>query len=906
MAMKAYKSIYSFNEGFCTADDILKDAGGKRFILADRMSFFAFEEFAAKCPGGIFANTLALRGGEAILVPRDKGEFETMARCVSLLLDGDTDEKDVLASFEKLPPAVLSCGIDPDIRSLISERALCFEAEETGIDFVNALTRKAKYLSSVLLPAGRHPRPEGAPARKEEFDAVLNGITPFYDMTADMIPVFSSDDPGLLRKTLRNALRHYNGGEEAYAKRLEYETDTVISKGLSGFFLIVADLVREMRMKGVGIGPARGSAAGALISFLLGITKVDPLKYGLSFERFLNPERDELPDIDIDFSYRERPDVFRYLERKYSGERTGHLSAVVTYGYRGAMRYLQRMLKWNLKKVETLCGQLPSYYKGPPERTLELHPNLGEIIRKDAEAAYYFRTASLLVGLPCNYCVHPSGFLVLKHPAYGISALHAAANGERIMHLTKDTGFRVLKIDCLGLRYLSVIGDTVRDRGEDPEAFAEKTALDDPEAFGILRRTETTGVFELESNGLRAYMRKLKPSKIEDIMAMVSLYRPGPLEGGIISEFIARRNGISPVGTMHPALTEILGGSYGLILFQEQVMEIAVKAAGFGWGKANTLRRAMTKRDRKAMFSLREDFIRGFTERYKDEAKAREIWVFLEKFANYGFNRAHAAGYALLAYYCAYLKAHDPLPYFKNLLNAFIDMPGMVQNYIFEAQRNGIRVAPPDINRSGAVFSEDGHSITAGFCSVKGLSAWARKIAEIMKGMGRPLRSYDDLILGAGKRGVRIPRDIMWALIHCGVFSDYGSPGELIKRFCALSAAGPGDTLFAPPGELLYARRPHYMDPAFSEYVYSLPLEVSKHGDRVTVKGYITKTRGIRTRKGKMMVFASIANERAEYECAFFGNNALAILKGGWESSPVTVSGVMDYDRQMINVRDVG
>ncbi|HHW01914.1 MAG TPA: DNA polymerase III subunit alpha [Thermoanaerobacterales bacterium] len=532
-------------------------------------------------------------------------------------------------------------------------------------------------------------------------------------MNLPEIPVPAGyDTAGFLEKlTIDGACGRYGRPlPENVQRRLEYELSVIGQTGYAGYFLIVKDIVDYARKRGIPVGAGRGSAAGSLVSYCLGITDVDPLKYGLIFERFLNPERVTPPDIDVDLCHRGRREVLEYIRQRFGRERIAHAGAFSTLQARAVLRDTGRALGVPYEKVDRMCSCIP-YSHISLEGALDQSPQLSALVRQDPELMRAFETARHLQGLPRHMTQHSAGVVIAGGPLTDYVALQRASGEEIItqadMEMLEDLG--LVKIDLLGLRFLTVIGDTlelVKSRRK-INMSVKDIPLDDKKTFEALRRGDTTSTFQLESTGMRNMLRRVQPESIEDLSAVLALYRPGPLQSGMAEEFIARRRGRKAVTYAHPALEPVLADTYGVFLYQEQLMQAAHVVAGYTLGEADLLRRAIAKKKKEEIERQRPIFIRRARQHGIDENTAGEIFSVLEAFGDYGFNKSHSIAYAIMAYRTVYLKEHFPLEYFSSLLSLYMDTPSRLQLYLSEARRKGIKLLLPDINKSGVAFSPE-------------------------------------------------------------------------------------------------------------------------------------------------------------------------------------------------------
>ncbi len=568
----------------------------------------------------------------------------------------------------------------------------------------------------------------------------------------------------------------YQPVTEEVERRLEYELSVIEQMGYSGYFLIVWDFVRFAREHGIYVGPGRGSAAGSIVSYALGITSIDPLQYDLLFERFLNPERVSMPDIDIDFCYERRGEVLDYVIQKYGQD---HVSQIITFGTmaaRGALRDVGRVMGVPIATVNKVTKAVPEDKDVTLERALAASPELRGYCQSDPQIAEMVATAQKLEGLPRHAGVHAAGVVISKERLDFYLPLQRSAEGGVVTQFAKENVEEIglLKMDFLGLRTLTVINKTV-DRVAQEHGVRldlERMPLDDPATYRLLQEGESLGVFQLESSGLRAIMRELHPSNIEDIVALVALYRPGPLNSGMVDDFIQRKHGKKEIEYLHPLLEPILKPTYGVILYQEQVMRIASDLAGFSLGQADMLRRAMGKKKPEIIAAMKQDFLEGAARKQVSRGVAERVFELIEYFAGYGFNKSHSAAYAIVAYQTAYLKAHYPAEFMASLLTSVMDTTGRVSFYIAECRRMNIPVLTPDINESRETFTVSGGRIRFGLAAMKnvGLAA-TRSIIELRDTDG-PFRSLQDFC--ARVDSSQVNKRMIENLIKGGAFDSLG------------------------------------------------------------------------------------------------------------------------------------
>ncbi len=546
--------------------------------------------------------------------------------------------------------------------------------------------------------------------------------------------------PGYLRALV------YKGARERYGElgdeirgRIEHELDVIIRMGFAGYFLIVWDLIRFARDSGIRVGPGRGSAAGSVVSYALRITDLDPLRYGLIFERFLNPERAQMPDIDMDFDERRRDEVIRYATVRYGSDHVAQIITFQTIKGKQGIRDAARVLGFPPVVGDRLCKMYPPSVMGrdePIERALDISPELREAYQKEPEAKEIIDTARALEGLRREDSVHAAGVVIGDVPLVNHLPLKLAKDSrdesKRIVTQFDMLGVEelgLLKMDFLGLRNLSVIEDTLahlRTRGV--ELDVDHVPLDDEKTYAMLQRAETTGVFQMESSGMRSLIKLLEPDRFEDLMALVALYRPGPLNTGMHTEYAERKHGRRPVTYPHEDVREILEGTYGVMVYQEQIMQIAVRMAGYTMGKADTLRKVMAKKKRELIGLEREKFVEGCIERGYSERLAKELFDLIEPFADYGFPAAHACAYGFIAYQTAYLVAHHPVEYMSAILTSVKDDKDRKPYYLYACRGMSIEVLPPDVNESQMDFApapSDAPAIRYGLSAVRNVGEGA-------------------------------------------------------------------------------------------------------------------------------------------------------------------------------------
>jgi DNA polymerase-3 subunit alpha len=528
-----------------------------------------------------------------------------------------------------------------------------------------------------------------------------------------------------------------------YEQRLERELAIIQQMKFSGYFLIVWDFIRYAKEREIPVGPGRGSAAGSLVSYALGITDLDPLQHELLFERFLNPERVSMPDIDIDFCMNRRGEVIQYVTQKYGRDNVAQIITFGTMAAKAAIKDVGRAMDIPYSDVDRIAKMVPTTLNITLDEALEDSPPLREAYEKDSQVQELLDTARKLEGLVRNSGVHAAGVVISPQPLTELVPLHKTKNDEIVtaFDMVAIEKMGLLKMDFLGLTTLTILTDTLKliaqTRGT--PLTLEQIPLQDPETYEkVFHKGLTSGVFQFESRGMRDVLRRYQPNSIEDLTALNALYRPGPIQGGMIDDFIDRKHGRKKIEYELPELKEILEETLGVIVYQEQVMQIANRLAGYSLGEADLLRRAMGKKKPEEMAQQRERFLEGAAQRKYPARKIEKIFDLMAQFAGYGFNKSHSAAYALLAYHTAYLKTHYPVEFMAALLTSVTGSTDDVVKYINECREMGIAVEAPDINVSDANFTPHGESIRFGLAAVKNVGGNAiESIVAARKKLGR-------------------------------------------------------------------------------------------------------------------------------------------------------------------------
>ncbi len=578
----------------------------------------------------------------------------------------------------------------------------------------------------------------------------------------------------MLRRLCEEGLaRRYGKPTKAIRDQLEHELTIIQAKGFSSYFLIVWDFVRYAHERGIPCA-ARGSGVGCLVAYLLGLSAVDPVRYGLLFERFMDPSRNEMPDLDIDICQSGRPEVIRYVRAKYGHENVAQIITFGTMAARAVVRDVGRVLDMPLPEVDRIAKLIPAQLHMTLERAMVQEPDLARLAESDAKVRDLLDVAKRLEGLARHASVHAAGVVIADAPLVGYVPLCRVGDDITTQWAMSAVGkVGLLKMDFLGLRTLSTLQravDLVREhRGV--EVDLEHIPLDDQEVFGLFQRGETKGIFQFESAGMRDLLQKIKPDKLEDLIAANALYRPGPMI--MIDSFLDRKHGRAQYDYPHPALKEILEETYGIMAYQEQVMRIANRLGNIPLERAYKLIKAISKKDRDVIAAERDAFLAGCQKHHLKPTTAQEIWELITHFGGYGFNKSHSARYAQVAYQTAYLKTHYPMEFMAALLTFEMADTDKVAEYFAECRRMGITVAPPDVNESGADFTVVGDRVRFGLAAVKGIGERAVEAVEAARKKVGRFRSLFHFCEHVDMSVVN--RSVLDSLIKCGAFDSTGA-----------------------------------------------------------------------------------------------------------------------------------
>ena len=594
---------------------------------------------------------------------------------------------------------------------------------------------------------------------------------PFYP-----IPEKFADDDAYLRTLCEERLpERYSEITNEIRLRLDYELGVIHGMGYASYFLIVWDFINYARGHGVAVGPGRGSAAGSIVAYLLGITNIDPLRYALLFERFLNPERVSMPDIDIDFDDINRGRVISYVKERYGEDHVAQIATFGTMGAKGAIRDVGRVLEMSFSEVSNITKLVPSELNITIDRALKESADFRRLYDEDESVRRVIDLARKIEGLPRNTSIHAAGVVIAKEPLTNHVPVWIS-EGTLVTEFDKDDveALGLLKMDFLGLRTLSIIEDALKNirKSHGIDIDIDNIPLEDDLTAQMLCDGDTGAVFQMESAGMTNLVKDLQPKGFVDLIPTVALYRPGPLGSGMVTDFIDGLHGKKEVVYMHPLLEPILKETFGVVLYQEQVMQIVQVLAGFTLGQADLLRRAMGKKKHELLMAQKESFLAGCANNGIDAPLANHIFDLLTHFADYGFNKSHSASYGLLAWQTAYLKAHYPVEFMAGVLTSIMDKTDKIPVYIRLCHQRKIRILPPDINSSAATFSIERGAIRFGLAAVRNVGENAIAVLEHVREEGGPFRSLVDFCTRVDLRILN--KRAIESLIKCGAFDSLG------------------------------------------------------------------------------------------------------------------------------------
>lgn len=731
----------------------------------------------------------------------------------------------------------------------------------------------------------------------------------FIETNKNLLPKYplkkNENAKNVLRRLCEEGLKKRNIDQQNYQERLHYELTVIDQMGFNDYFLIVWDFMKYARDQGIITGPGRGSAAGSLVAYSLQITNVDPIKHGLLFERFLNPERVSMPDIDIDFPDHRRDEVIEYVAKKYGKMHVAQIITFGTFATRAALRDTARAFGLPQQEIDTLAKMVPSSPGMTLKKAVEQSSAFRQFISSSERNRMLYETALKIEGLPRHTSTHAAGVVISEQPLVQLVPIQGGHHGIYLTQLPMEDleEIGLLKMDFLGLRNLSLLERIIKsiEIHTGRKIHLDDIPFHDEQTYTLLQKGDTTGVFQLESEGMRRVLRQLKPTSFEDIVAVNALFRPGPMEN--IPVYIARKHGKQRVQYLHPDLKQILDFTYGVIVYQEQIMQISSTLARFTLGEADLLRRAVSKKNKHVLDQERKRFVSGAITNGYDERIANQIYDLIVRFANYGFNRSHAVAYSVVSWQLAWLKAHFPQYFLAALLTSVIGNEEKIALYSAEAKQKGINILSPSINKSHYPFLVEEQNIRFSLGAIKGLGAVALKeIIEARK--EKPFTDLFDFCVRVSPR--LINRKVLESLVLSGSFDEFGKDRSVL--LATLDVALEHAELMKPKeasGDLfideeMFQFQPRYVEVeamsladqlAFEKEVTGIYLSdhpVSTYsklfqqigvkelwqlekGERNVVVGvYMNHVKPIRTKKGDAMAFLRVSDATSEMEAVVF------------------------------------
>jgi len=712
-----------------------------------------------------------------------------------------------------------------------------------------------------------------------------------YFKSKDEMCAYFKDYPDALENTVNIANR--------CKVEFDFNTYSVINKmGFAGYFLIVADFIQYAKENKIPVGPGRGSAAGSLVAYSLGITELDPIEHGLIFERFLNPARISMPDIDVDFCINGREKVYKYVLDRYGGGAqnvNSIVSQIITFGKlkpRAVIRDVGRALDIPLREIDAIAKMVPDVLNISLDNALKQEPKLVALAEEKPEVADLIKICRVLEGLPRHASTHPAGVVISDRPLVDYLPLYKGKKGEIVTQFDMKCVEKIglVKFDFLGLRNLTVIQSTLELISEQNRMPPDLSTLDlnDSETYRLLASGDTTGVFQLESSGMKDLLVRLKPASFDDIIALVALYRPGPMESGMIDDYVERRHGRKTVEYLVPELEPILKETYGVIVYQEQVMKIAGRLANYTMAEADGLRKAMGKKNVKIMAEHRQRFMNGASENGISEDKAKKIFDLMEKFGGYGFNKSHSAAYGLIAYQTAFLKAHFPVEFMAALLTSEMHSSDGVVKYISECRSHGISVLSPDINESSRQFTINDKAIRFGLVAVKnvGEAAIEAIIKERKEGHFTSLFDFSKRV-----DLKKVNKRVVESLIKCGAFD---AAGDFRSRMTAVL-----EDVLDVSGHPLNRYEKLLEKFADSDAIL---IKDRKDGKIARIGGIIRHKKIIKTKKNDLMSFVELEDMYGSVEIIIFPSVYAAVSELLVEDKPLFVQGKVQRDETSVKI----
>jgi DNA polymerase III subunit alpha len=752
---------------------------------------------------------------------------------------------------------------------------------------------------------------------------------------------------GLEKRLVRIREKFPDAEESVYRKRLEYEISVIVSMGFAGYFLIVADFIAYAKQKKIPVGPGRGSAAGSLVAFSLGITDIDPIEHGLLFERFLNPERRSMPDIDVDFCPNGREEVFHYVSDRYGGSE--YVAQITTFGTmkaKAVIRDVGRAMDIPLSEVNAIAKLVPDDLNIRLEEALAKEPRLREKVEASSQVKELIEISMVLEGISRHGSTHAAGVVIGDRPLVEHLPLYRGKRGEVLTQFAMNQvdAIGLVKFDFLGLRNLSIIAEAlaiITAQGKTPPDI-DNLDLADAVTYQLIAAGDTSGVFQLESSGMRDLARRLKPENFAELTAMIALYRPGPMGSGMVDDYVERKHGRKEVAYPVPQLAPILNQTFGVILYQEQVIRIANVLADYTMGRADKLRKAMGKKDKDEMAAHRDLFVRGAVKNGIPEDKAQYIFDLMETFGGYGFNKSHSAAYAMIAFQTAYLKAHFPVEFTAALLSSIMDKTDSVVKYMAECRQQNISVLPPDINESEKMFSVSGEHIRFGLAAVKNVGEGAIDNIVKVRKQGK-FTSLFDFCQRVDTR--KVNKRVMESLILCGAFD--ATSAKRAQMMAAVEEAmeyghrlqkeaadpqmqlfgGPAHAPINPPAlpdiaewdekQKLFGEKE-----ALGFYITGHPLEQYQEvlakfantdaialtedgirdGAMVRIGGMVRSVKRITTKKGDPMAFVELEDMHGSTEITVFSSVFSEVQDLLTEDRPVIVQGKVEKNEQSVKI----
>ncbi|MGM9932792.1 DNA polymerase III subunit alpha [Pradoshia sp.] len=738
---------------------------------------------------------------------------------------------------------------------------------------------------------------------------IARGCTVTMDFHQKLLPKYPVPDNRqadvyLAEICHRGLEKRYPDRSKQHEDRLNYELSVIAKMGFSDYFLIVWDFMNHAHKSGIMTGPGRGSAAGSIVSYCLGITNVDPIKNELLFERFLNPERITMPDIDIDFPDNRREEMIRYVAEKYGALHVAQIITFGTFGMKAALRDAGRVFGLNMKEIEQLSRTLPPGQGMTIRQALAESSRLRDWVKQAEHHQRIIDMAQKWEGLPRHTSIHAAGVVITDRPLTETIPIQAGHEGVYLtqfaMEYLEEIG--LLKMDFLGLRNLTLLDQILRqiERSTGRRIHLSQLPLDDEKTYELLSKGRTSGIFQFESGGMQNVLQKLKPTAFGDLVAVNALYRPGPMDN--IPAFIARKHGRETVSYPHPVLKDILEPTYGIIVYQEQIMQIASTMAGFSLGEADLLRRAVSKKKKDVLDQEREHFVRGAQSKGYDAKRANDVYDLIVRFANYGFPKSHAVAYSLIAYQLAYLKANYFLHFMAGIMTSVIGNEEKILQYVQELKSNGYEILPPSINKSHYPFTiEKGLGIRYSLAGIKGIGASVlREIVQARK--NGPFLDLFDFCVRAPARIVN--RKVLENLCYAGAFDEFSidrasllASIDVALEHVELVRPSNGDSSFfdaddemikpkymmvdAMPSAVKLQKEKEVLGFYLSDHPLSgfrrkltqagaLPIVKYRAGMSGYLGAFIQSVKTIRTKKGENMAFLTAGDETGEIECVAF------------------------------------